>query len=88
MRKRPVTLAALVLAALALAVAGCGGGDDDGGGGGEAGTIIHGTTDQPVSYDPAGSYDLPSWNVIYNVIPGLLTIAPGGRTGRRPGRVL
>ena len=69
-----------MLATLALAAAGCGGGDDDGGGGGEAGTIIHGTTDQPVSYDPAGSYDLPSWNVIYNVIPGLLTIEPGGST--------
>jgi peptide/nickel transport system substrate-binding protein len=58
-----------------LAAAGCGG--DDGGGGG-GGTIVHGTTDQPVSYDPAGSYDLPSWNVIYNVIPGLLALPPGG----------
>jgi peptide/nickel transport system substrate-binding protein len=58
-----------------LAAAGCGG--DDGGGGG-GGTIVHGTTDQPVSYDPAGSYDLPSWNVIYNVIWGLLSLPPGG----------
>jgi len=40
-------------------------------------TIIHGTTDQPVSYDPAGSYDLPSWNVIYNVMGNLLTMEPG-----------
>ncbi|HET8872814.1 MAG TPA: ABC transporter substrate-binding protein [Gaiellaceae bacterium] len=62
-------------ALLVLAAAGCGG--DDGGGGG-GGTIVHGTTDQPVSYDPAGSYDLPSWNVIYNVIPGLLALPPGG----------
>jgi peptide/nickel transport system substrate-binding protein len=62
-------------ALLVLAAAGCGG--DDGGGGG-GGTIVHGTTDQPVSYDPAGSYDLPSWNVIYNVIPSLLALPPGG----------
>jgi peptide/nickel transport system substrate-binding protein len=64
-------------ALLVLAAGGCGG-DDDGGGGGEGGTIIHGTTDTPVSYDPAGSYDLPSWNVIYNVIWGLLSLPPGG----------
>jgi peptide/nickel transport system substrate-binding protein len=63
-------------ALLVLAAGGCGG-DDDGGGGG-SGTIIHGTTDQPVSYDPAGSYDLPSWNVIYNVMWGLLALPPGG----------
>jgi peptide/nickel transport system substrate-binding protein len=63
-------------ALLVLAAGGCGGDDD--GGGGEGGTIIHGTTDQPVSYDPAGSYDLPSWNVIYNVIWGLLSLPPGG----------
>jgi peptide/nickel transport system substrate-binding protein len=61
-------------ALLVLAAGGCGGDD----GGGEGGTIIHGTTDQPVSYDPAGSYDLPSWNVIYNVIWGLLSLPPGG----------
>ena len=62
-------------ALLVLAAGGCGGDDE---GGGEGGTIIHGTTDQPVSYDPAGSYDLPSWNVIYNVIWGLLSLPPGG----------
>jgi peptide/nickel transport system substrate-binding protein len=62
-------------ALLALAAGGCGGDD---GGGGDGGTIVHGTTDTPVSYDPAGSYDLPSWNVIYNVMYGLLTIPAGG----------
>jgi peptide/nickel transport system substrate-binding protein len=74
-------LAGLALVfALAFVAAGCGGDGDDGGGGGEAGggTIVHGTTDQGVSYDPAGSYDLPSWNVIYNIMEGLLTIPPGG----------
>jgi peptide/nickel transport system substrate-binding protein len=66
--------AALALgAALTIGAAGCGGDD-----GGEGGTIIRGTTDQPISYDPAGAYDLPSWDVIYNVYQNLLTIPPGG----------
>jgi peptide/nickel transport system substrate-binding protein len=60
--------------ALAVGAAGCGGDDD----GGESGTIIRGTTDQPVSYDPAGAYDLPSWDVIYNVYQNVLTIPAGG----------
>ena len=66
----------LLLGTSLVLAAGCGG--DDGGGGGGGGTVVHGTTDQPVSYDPAGSYDLPSWNVIYNVIWGLLSLPPGG----------
>jgi peptide/nickel transport system substrate-binding protein len=60
-----------IAAALALAVSGCG---DDGG---EGGTIIRGTTDQPVSYDPAGAYDLPSYDVIYNTYQNVMTIPPG-----------
>src|SRR5918994_7490568 len=64
-------IAAVLAAALAAMVAGCGSGDDSGG------TIIRGTTDQPVSYDPAGAYDLPSYDVIYNVYQNLLTIPPG-----------
>jgi peptide/nickel transport system substrate-binding protein len=36
--------------------------------------IIWGSTDTPVSYDPAGSYDLGSWNVIYNVYQTLLRV--------------
>jgi peptide/nickel transport system substrate-binding protein len=66
---------AMVLAAVAIPTAlaaGCGGG------GGEGGTIIRGTTDQPVSYDPAGAYDLPSYDVIYNTYQNLLTVPPGG----------
>ena len=43
-----------------------------------ADTLIQGTTDQPVSYDPAGSYDLPSYNVIFNIYQNLLQIPPGG----------
>jgi peptide/nickel transport system substrate-binding protein len=63
-----------VLGACVPVAAGCG----DNGGGGEGGTIIRGTTDQPVSYDPAGAYDLPSYDVIYNVYQNLLTYEPGG----------
>jgi peptide/nickel transport system substrate-binding protein len=63
----------VAVAALLVGITGCG---DSGGGGG--GTIIRGTTDQPVSYDPAGAYDLPSYDVIYNVYQNLLTIPPGG----------
>jgi peptide/nickel transport system substrate-binding protein len=43
-------------------------------------TIVVGTTDQPVSYDPAGSYDNPSWNVIYNVYSFILELPPGETT--------
>lgn len=71
----------VVLAAFAFGIAACGGDDDDDGGdagGGADGTIIHGTTDPPVSYDPAGAYDLPSWNIIYNTYSFLLQIPPGG----------
>ena len=63
----------LVAAALLVGVTGCG---DDGGGSG--GTIIRGTIDQPVSYDPAGAYDLPSYDVLVNVYQNLLQIPPGG----------
>jgi peptide/nickel transport system substrate-binding protein len=63
----------LAAAALLVGIAGCGGG----GGSGGSGTIIRGTTDQPISYDPAGAYDLPSYDVIYNVYQNLLTIPPG-----------
>ena len=31
-----------------------------------------------MSYDPAGSYDLPSYNVIFNVYQNLMQIPPGG----------
>lgn len=43
-------------------------------------TVIHGTTDPWQSFDPAASYDLPSWNVIQNVMETLLAIPPGGDT--------
>src|SRR5215211_9448629 len=69
---RRLGTAAALAAALAVAAVGCGGAGEEGG------TIIRGTTDQPVSYDPAGAYDLPSYDVIYNVYQNLLTVPPGG----------
>jgi peptide/nickel transport system substrate-binding protein len=59
-------------AMVALAVGGCGGGTGGGG------TIIRGTIDQPVSYDPAGAYDLPSYDALVNIYQNLLQIPPGG----------
>jgi peptide/nickel transport system substrate-binding protein len=70
-------LALIAAAALSIGAVACGDDDDDGGGG-EGGTLIWGTTDQPVSYDPAGSYDLPSYNVIFNTYQNLLQVPPGG----------
>ncbi|HET6815965.1 MAG TPA: ABC transporter substrate-binding protein [Mycobacteriales bacterium] len=74
---------ALVGTVTLLALAACGSGSSGGskgGGGNNAGgntkTIIWGTTDKPVSFDPAGAYDLPSWNVIYNVYQNLLRVDP------------
>jgi peptide/nickel transport system substrate-binding protein len=66
------SLVLAVAAALTLVATGCG--DDEAG---EGGTIIRGTTDQPVSYDPAGAYDLPSYDVIYNTYQNLMTIPAG-----------
>ncbi len=71
---RPRGLGAACLAAIGALLVGITGCGDEGGGG----TVIRGTTAQPVSYDPAGAYDLPSYNAIYNIYQGLLTIPPGG----------
>lgn len=73
MRRRGGAAVLATVIAGAFAVAGCGGDD----GGGEGGTIIRGTIDQPISYDPAGAYDLPSFDVIYNVYQNVVTVAPG-----------
>src|SRR3954454_11113405 len=65
---------ALVGVATLAALAACGGGSSGGGstgGNGNGGnasdkTVIWGSSDKPVSFDPAGSYDLPRWEVVYN----------------------
>jgi peptide/nickel transport system substrate-binding protein len=74
MSRRGLGAASLLAAgALLVGIAGCGGN-----GGGEGGTIIRGTIDQPITYDPAGAYDLPSWDVLVNVYQNLLQVPPGG----------
>src|SRR3954468_21480002 len=71
---RRLGIAAVLVAALGVAVAACG---SSGGGGG---VIIRGTTDQPGPYDPGGSYDLPSYDVIYAVYQNVMTIPAGQST--------
>ena len=73
-RIRGIGLAAIMAVIVALVAAGCGSSSSSGGSGG---TIIRGTTDQPVSYDPAGAYDLPSYDGIYAMYQNLLTVPPG-----------
>jgi peptide/nickel transport system substrate-binding protein len=70
---------AVLLGAAACGGSSSGGSKASGGSGGSSGsaqTVVWGTTDKPVSYDPAGAYDLPSWNVIYNVYQNLLRLDP------------
>lgn len=80
MRRRSANRRGLILAAaggaLALLVSACGGG---GGAGGAKSALVIGTTDSQVtSIDPAGSYDLPSSTLQYNIFQQLLKIPPGG----------
>src|SRR3954464_686699 len=76
MRIRRSFVGVFVSGMLALGLAACG--DSGSSSSGSSDTIIRGTTDQPVSLDPAGAYDLPSYDVIYNVYQNLLTVPPGG----------
>lgn len=79
MRRRSAHRRGLILAAaggaLALLVSACGGG----GAGGVKDALVLGTTDSQVTaLDPAGSYDLPSSTIEYNIYQQLLRIPPGG----------
>jgi peptide/nickel transport system substrate-binding protein len=66
--------------ALALALTACGGSDDGGGGSGGSGSEatgqpwILGTTDTVTALDPAGSYDLGSSGLEYNLYQTLVTV--------------
>jgi peptide/nickel transport system substrate-binding protein len=68
--------------ALALALAACG--NNGGGGsadptsnaGGELKPLVFGTTDAFGTVDPAGSYDNPGWEMLYNIGQTLLSIPP------------
>ena len=66
---------------LAVSLAACGGDDDSGGGGtaggGEGEPWILGTTDTVTALDPAGSYDLGSSTMEYNVYQTLVTVPAG-----------
>jgi peptide/nickel transport system substrate-binding protein len=67
-------------------LAACGGddngnGDDGNGTAGEGDTslpVVIGTTDTVTNIDPAGSYDKPSWNIVYNTYQRLLAVPLGG----------
>ncbi len=81
-RKRNL-LAALTVSALFTSMAACGGGDDDSKGGGNKATgepWILGTTETITAMDPAGSYDIGSWNMQYNIFEQLVTIPANGDT--------
>src|SRR6266545_5274322 len=80
-RKNGMVLVA-VAGALMLAAAACGGGGgggSEGGGGSAKKALVIGTTDTGVTtIDPAGSYDLPSSTLQYNIFHLLLKIPAGG----------
>ncbi|MEQ4206572.1 ABC transporter substrate-binding protein [Actinopolymorpha sp. B17G11] len=70
---------------LLLALAACGGGDDGGTDSGsesaeDKAPLVFGTTDAFGTVDPAGSYDNPGWEILYNTAQTLLSIPPGGTT--------
>jgi len=76
-------LPTLALVTALVLAAGCGSsggssGSGSGGSGNSDATVIMGTTDTAVHFDPGDAYDLHSWNVIYNVYDELMTIPPGG----------
>lgn len=65
------------LLVLGVALGGCGS-ERGGGDAGRAGaTIVRGTIDKPVAFDPAAVYDLPSADVISHLYQTLLTFGPG-----------
>ncbi|AYY14709.1 ABC transporter substrate-binding protein [Actinobacteria bacterium YIM 96077] len=84
MRARRFRGAAAFVLAGAFALAACGGdddtaADDDGGEAGDSSLpVVLGTTDTVTNIDPAGSYDKPSWNIVYNTYQRLLAVPLGG----------
>ncbi len=76
--KRLAATAGAVL--LIGSVAACGGDEGDDGGAASDEPVVVGTTDTVTSLDPAGSYDLGSWTLVYNVYQNLMHIPAGGST--------
>ena len=71
--------AVLGAGALAVALAACGGSSSSGGNtsaGGAGDPWILGTTDTVTALDPAGSYDLGSSTLEYNLYQTLVTVPP------------
>ncbi len=79
-RRRKV-LALAGAGVLVASLAACGGDDGgDGGSGGDGGggeSWILGTTESITAMDPAGSYDMASWNMQYSLFEQLLVTPPG-----------
>ena len=77
---RKKLLALFGAATLIVSLAACGDDDDSGGGGsaggGEGEPWILGTTDTVTALDPAGSYDLGSSTLEYNLYQNLVTVPP------------
>ncbi len=84
MNPKRKTLAVVAVGALLTSLAACGGGDDDGDSGNKGGATgtpwILGTTESITAMDPAGSYDIGSWNMQYNIFEQLVTIPANGDT--------
>src|SRR4029079_1124800 len=68
-----LVLGAMLAAALVVAACGSDSSSSDSGG-----TIIRGTTDQPISYDPAGAYHPASYAGSASMYQNLLPVEPGG----------
>ena len=74
-----LSLASAGVLMFGLAACGDGARDDSGSGegGGGGGSWTLGTTETVTSMDPAGSYDIGSWNMQYSIFEQLLTIPAG-----------
>ncbi|GAB2616792.1 ABC transporter substrate-binding protein [Streptomyces capparidis] len=70
-------VAAATVGLMALTVAACGDSDSGSKSGGGGKAVIMGTTEPVESLDPAKTYDLGSWTVIYNTFQTLLTYEAG-----------
>lgn len=84
-RRARATAAIAMIGAVVLAACGGNGGGEDSGDGSapepdETVPLVIGTTDSVTNIDPAGSYDKPSWNIVYNTYQRLLAVPLGGTT--------